>query len=117
MVLQRDLPVPVWGAAAPGDTVTVSFRDQKQHSQVDHDGTWQAKLDPLKAGEAGVLTITDTKDNSTVTFTDVWVGEVWNAYSPQPSYANLFNRDGLPALTFTTEPLGQAAMPSQGRWQ
>ncbi|MCX6996440.1 MAG: hypothetical protein NTV49_04995 [Kiritimatiellaeota bacterium] len=38
------------------------------------------------------------------------------AYSPQPSYANLFNKDGLPALTFTTEKLGPAARPSQGQW-
>jgi sialate O-acetylesterase len=41
--------------------------------------------------------------------------QVRYAYSPSPSYANLFNRDGLPALTFTTETLRRAAMPSNGR--
>ena len=41
--------------------------------------------------------------------------QVRYAYSLSPSYANLFNRDGLPALTFTTEKLGRAAVPSKGR--
>ena len=29
-VLQRDKPVPVWGAAAPGEHVAVSFRGDRQ---------------------------------------------------------------------------------------
>ena len=30
MVLQRDMKVPVWGTAAPSETVTVKFAGQKK---------------------------------------------------------------------------------------
>ncbi len=30
MVLQRGMNVPVWGTAAPGEKVTVKFRDQEK---------------------------------------------------------------------------------------
>ncbi|MEI8063723.1 MAG: sialate O-acetylesterase, partial [Verrucomicrobiota bacterium] len=30
MVLQRDMAVPIWGTAAPGEKITVKFRDQEQ---------------------------------------------------------------------------------------
>lgn len=29
MVLQRELPVPVWGTASPGEKITVSFAGQE----------------------------------------------------------------------------------------
>ena len=32
MVLQRELPVPVWGWAEPGEEVTVTFADQTQQA-------------------------------------------------------------------------------------
>ena len=41
MVLQRDMPVPVWGAAKPGLKVTVAFRDQTKQATADKDGKWQ----------------------------------------------------------------------------
>ncbi len=33
MVLQREMPVPVWGTAEPGEEVAVSFRSQKNRSR------------------------------------------------------------------------------------
>ena len=30
MVLQREMSVPIWGTAAPGEKVTVKFRDQEK---------------------------------------------------------------------------------------
>jgi len=38
MVLQRKMPVPIWGTADPGQKVTVSFRDQKKETTADEDG-------------------------------------------------------------------------------
>ena len=49
MVLQRDLPVPVWGKAAPGEEVTVEFAGQKKSAKADANGRWMVKLDPLTA--------------------------------------------------------------------
>ena len=76
MVLQREMPVPVWGEAAPGKTVTVSFAGQKKSAKADKDGKWKVVLAPLKASKTGqVLTISSAKEK--VVFKDVLVGEVW----------------------------------------
>jgi sialate O-acetylesterase len=74
MVLQRDMKVPVWGKAAPGEEVTVAFLDQKKITKADEDGKWLVKLDELKAGGPYELTV---QGKNTVTLKDVLVGEVW----------------------------------------
>ena len=71
MVLQRDQAVPIWGTAAPGGRITVSFRDQEKTTTAAADGRWSVKLDPLSLGEPAELKI------NTVTIKDVLVGEVW----------------------------------------
>jgi sialate O-acetylesterase len=75
MVLQRDLPVPVWGTARPGETVTVTFAGQTKTATAGADGKWLIRLDPLATGKTpAVLTITG---DNTLRFTNVLVGEVW----------------------------------------
>ncbi|HEY3324016.1 MAG TPA: hypothetical protein VGP72_26420 [Planctomycetota bacterium] len=74
MVLQRDVPVPIWGTAAAGEKVTVKFRDQAKTAEPDAQGKWMVKLDPLKVGDAATMTIAGT---NTITLDDVLVGEVW----------------------------------------
>src|SRR5476649_2901377 len=49
MVLQRELPVPVWGKAAAGEDVTVRFAGQEKKTKADSAGAWHVTLDPLKA--------------------------------------------------------------------
>ena len=44
MVLQREMPVRVWGFADPRETVTVRFADQKKTVVADDDGTWKLYL-------------------------------------------------------------------------
>jgi len=75
MVLQRDLPVPIWGKASPGEKVTVSFADQQQSTTTGADGKWQVVLDPLQTSNEGQkLTV---QGANTKEFDDVLVGEVW----------------------------------------
>ena len=38
MVLQRDLPVPIWGTAGPGEKLTVSFAGQNLDTTADDQG-------------------------------------------------------------------------------
>ena len=71
MVLQREMPVPVWGTANPGEKVAVSFRGQTQTTEADAQGKWRVQLAPLKAGGPDVLEIGGLK------IEDVLVGEVW----------------------------------------
>lgn len=74
MVLQQGVPVPIWGTAAPGEKVTVKFRDQEKTVEADANGKWMVKLDPMKVGDPAVMTISGT---NTLTLEDVLVGEVW----------------------------------------
>ena len=74
MVLQRDAAVPIWGTAAPGEDVTVKFREQSKTATAGADGKWSVKLDALKAGGPDALTITG---KNAIELKDVLVGDVW----------------------------------------
>ena len=74
MVLQQQMPVPVWGWADPGEQVTVTLNDQRQTATAGDDRKWQVKLGPLQAGGPLVLKITG---KNAVEFQDVLAGEVW----------------------------------------
>ena len=50
MVLQRELPIPVWGWAEPGEKVIVTLGDQSQQLSADRAGRWRLKLAAMKAG-------------------------------------------------------------------
>ncbi len=87
MVLQRGMPVPVWGQAKAGERVKVSFADQTVETTAGENGHWMVKLQPLKASsENRSMSIEGT---STVTIEDVMVGEVWLA-SGQSNMADRF---------------------------
>jgi sialate O-acetylesterase len=79
MVLQRDMPVPVWGTAAPGAKVTVTFGGSSASAVAGQDGRWRAQLGPLAAdAHAATLVVTSGEPNSKgVRVEDVLVGEVW----------------------------------------
>ena len=78
MVLQRDKPVPVWGWADAGESITVEFADQKKSAIADASGKWEVKLDPMTASaESRVLVVQSEKPDRKVQVDDVLVGEVW----------------------------------------
>jgi len=74
MVIQRDVPAPIWGTASPGEKVTVTFRDQSKAAVTDSEGKWMIRLDPVQVGEATTLSIAGS---NTINIKDVLVGEVW----------------------------------------
>jgi len=76
MVLQRDMPVPIWGTAGKGETISVRFRDQEKTAVAEPDGRWMLRLDPLAAGGPDALTI-EGSSSKPVALDDVLVGEVW----------------------------------------
>ncbi len=74
-VLQRDLPVPIWGWAKPGETVTVTFAGQTKTATADAEGKWLVKLDPLPANDQpAVLTVAAANK---LECKNVVVGDVW----------------------------------------
>ncbi len=74
MVLQRDHADPVWGWAAPGQTVTVSLNGQTVSAVAGPDGKWTAAIGPLAAGGPYTLSVAGPQ---TVTLKNVMVGDVW----------------------------------------
>lgn len=75
MVLQCEKPVPVWGWAAPGETVQVEFRGQRAETTAAGDGRWRVTLAAMPP-EATPATLTVSGRN-TLTLPGVLVGEVW----------------------------------------
>jgi len=78
MVLQREMPVPVWGTADAGEKVTVTFAGQTKTATAGADGKWIVRLDPLKVSAKGrTLVVQSGAANQKTEMTDVLVGEVW----------------------------------------
>ena len=71
MVLQRGKPIPVWGTADAGETVTVSFNKKQYTVVADEQGRWRVDLPRMKAGGPYELTV------DSLQFTDVLIGDVW----------------------------------------
>lgn len=74
MLLQRDLPVRVFGKADPGEPVSVSFRGQTVRAVTDATGRWELWLAPMKPGRAEEMTV---QGKNTLKVADVLVGDVW----------------------------------------
>ncbi|HTF81608.1 MAG TPA: sialate O-acetylesterase, partial [Cytophagales bacterium] len=74
MVLQRNAKVNVWGTGAAGEIVTLKFNGQTKTTTTGADNNWKLQLDPMTA--AGPLTMTVSGSN-TITFNDIYIGEVW----------------------------------------
>ena len=75
-VVQRDLPVRVWGRSAAGEHVTVRFRDQTAQVVADDLGLWQASLPPGGAGGPFTMEVEGTNH---LVLHDLMVGDVWVA--------------------------------------
>lgn len=76
MVLQRDKPASVWGWAAPGEKVTVSFAGASAEATAGKDRSWKVSLPAMEASaEPRELTVKGAKD--TLTLGNILVGDVW----------------------------------------
>jgi len=76
MVLQRDKLVNVWGWAAPGEKVTVSFAGQTATATAGNDRSWKATLETLPANSTPQIMLVKGK-TETIELEDVLVGDVW----------------------------------------
>ena len=71
MVLQRGKPIPVWGTADAGETVTVSFNKKQYTAVADNQGRWRVDLPKMKAGGPYELIINNLE------LRDILIGDVW----------------------------------------
>lgn len=74
MVLQRNIPLNIWGWADPGEQITLTFRDKTISAVPDQTGKWRITLPAQKAGGPYTMTIAGT---NTMTVNDILIGDVW----------------------------------------
>lgn len=71
MVLQRDVPIKVWGFADAGEQVNLSFRGVELQTKADDAGRWQVELPIQEAGGPFTMQINE------IELKDILVGDVW----------------------------------------
>ncbi|HZX75493.1 MAG TPA: sialate O-acetylesterase [Cyclobacteriaceae bacterium] len=74
MVLQQNMPVPVWGTGLPDSKIKVEFNGKQVTTKTGKDGQWKVILPAMKTGGPYQMKITGKK---TTVFNDVLIGEVW----------------------------------------
>ena len=74
MVVQRDVKIPLWGWAIPGERVVVSLAGQQAQGVTDSNGRWNVRLGPLAAGGPWDMEI---EGSNRLRVRNVWVGDVW----------------------------------------
>jgi len=75
-VLQRERPIPLWGLAKPGDTLTIQFHGSTLQARADMQGHWQQSLPAAAPGGPYVLTVR-AQSGASQSVSDVLVGDVW----------------------------------------
>ena len=71
MVMQRGKPIPVWGQADAGETVSVTFKKKTYTTTAGADGSWRVDLPQQKAGGPFQLTVND------LVIDNCLIGDVW----------------------------------------
>ncbi len=74
MVLQRDTRVKIWGWAAEGEHVRVSFLDTTRETTANKAGEWSVVFSDLQAGGPFDMTISA---GNIVTIRNILIGDVW----------------------------------------
>ena len=75
MVLQKDIPLPIWGWAAAGEEVTVTLGNSTVKGTADNAGKWKVVLPAVKtAGGPHEMIV---KGKNEIKVSNILIGEVW----------------------------------------
>ncbi|HRE06952.1 MAG TPA: sialate O-acetylesterase [Opitutaceae bacterium] len=127
LVLQRDQPITVWGVAAPGEGVRVTFEPHSVATTAGGDGRWRLQLPGRKASRSPQELVVEGTNR--IVIRDVLVGDVWlcagqsnmqmsvqhasHAEDEIAAAAHPLIREFKVAAQFATEPRDTVA----GQWQ
>lgn len=75
MVLQRNQPIPVYGTANGGDTIEVTFKQQKKNVIADEYGKWKITFPAMTQG--GPYEMTIQSKEAKIALKNILVGDVW----------------------------------------
>jgi sialate O-acetylesterase len=74
MLLQRDMPVRVWGWAETDETVSVTIAGKSATTKADVNGEWKLELPAIKTGDNLELTV---KGNNEIILKNLIAGDIW----------------------------------------
>jgi sialate O-acetylesterase len=76
MVLQRDVPVPVWGKAVPGNKIEVRFGAFKQITRAGKDSAWKIFL-PKQPANHHPQSLFISSGDAAVQYNNILIGDIW----------------------------------------
>lgn len=74
MILQRNMPVKIWGWASPNEAITLNFNHSDYRTSADSNGNWEISLAPQEAGGPYSMTI---RASNSITINNILIGDVW----------------------------------------
>jgi len=74
MILQREVPVKIWGWASGGEKVTLQFNNQSFNTVTGKDEKWQIMLPAQKAGGPYEMKVIGS---NSIVLKDILFGDVW----------------------------------------
>jgi len=75
MILQRDMPIKIWGTATPTTVLSIKFDNDIYEAVTNTDGKWEIVLPALPVGNPHKLMI--NSENMTQEVNDILMGDIW----------------------------------------
>ncbi|HUC80859.1 MAG TPA: sialate O-acetylesterase [Flavisolibacter sp.] len=76
MVLQRDMPITIWGKAAPGSNVLLAFGAKTKTVVAKKDSSWKVSFSPQKANsKPQAISVSSGKEK--IQLNNILIGDVW----------------------------------------
>ncbi len=107
-VVQRDVPIHVWGQDSPAEKITVTFHGQSVTVTASSVGLWEAWLKPEAAGGPFTLVV---HGSSELTRSDLLVGDVWFASGQSNMEMPLAGFPPSAHVTNAEQEIAQADLP------
>jgi len=104
MVLQRNVPLNIWGWASPNEKVNIKFQGKKYNSVSNIKGKWQVKLPALKAGGPFEMYF---KGKNEIVLKGILIGDVWLC----SGQSNMVHQMGIHNVTYEKD-IAEANFPN-----
>jgi len=103
MILQRDMPLKIWGWASAGEKIKITFNGKSASTAADKDGKWLVRLPAMKAGGPYEMRL---QGKNIIVLKDILIGDVWLC----SGQSNMVHQMGIHNVTYA-EDIAQANYP------
>lgn len=103
MVLQRDVPLKLWGWASPGEKVTIVFGGNEVSATSNALGKWKITMPKMEAGGPYDMQL---QGKNKLVLKDILIGDVWLC----AGQSNMVHQMGIHDVTYATD-IAQANFP------